>query len=221
MSHARRINDYLTSIWPGDLQRLAKHWDELRDRFRAAVAEAARQGWVFHILTDREIRTSYLKNIAFLQCAKGVDVDEMCRSRIASLLTAKPLTLDLILDSLTASNTSRPTGLAQIWKMALRGELVTDLALPLSMTSEFSLPKPEVGNDLKESRRNPRVERQKDAHSPDFYLQYTFEFYQNFGADFVRIWTLCSGTARKLVLRLHNTEASFLGIGNPDRANTS
>jgi hypothetical protein len=130
--------------------RLKEHWDELRDRCRAAVAEAARRGWLFRILTDREIRTPYLQNMAFLQCARSIDADEMLRSRIVSLLKDEPLTLALVLDSLAASNTSRPTALARIWNMVLRGELVTDLALPLSMTSEFSLPKPEVGNDLRE-----------------------------------------------------------------------
>jgi hypothetical protein len=132
-------------------KRLAEQWDELRDRFRAAVAEATRRGWVFHILTDREIRTSYLRNIAFLQCAKGIDSDEVCRSRIVSLFKAEPLALALILDTLAASDTSRPIALAQIWKMALEAEFVTDLELPLSMASEFSLPKAEVRHDLRES----------------------------------------------------------------------
>jgi hypothetical protein len=132
-------------------KRLAEQWDDLRDRYRAAVAEAARRGWVFHILTDREIRTSYLRNIAFLQCAKGVDADEVCRSRIVSLLKAEPVALALILDNVAAAGASRPIVLAQIWKMVLGTELVTDLALPLSMASEFSLPKPEVGHDLRES----------------------------------------------------------------------
>ncbi|HTF65454.1 MAG TPA: TnsA endonuclease N-terminal domain-containing protein [Edaphobacter sp.] len=132
-------------------KRLVEQWDELRDRFRAAVAEASRRGWLFRILTDREIRTPYLRNVAFLQCAKGVDVDESFRSRIISLLKAEPLTLVLILDGLAATGASRPIALAQIWKMVLRAELVTDLALPLTMDSEFSLPKPEVGYDLRTS----------------------------------------------------------------------
>jgi hypothetical protein len=101
-------------------KRLATQWDELRDRLRAAVAEASRRGWLFRILTDRDIRTPYLRNIAFLQCAKGVDVDESFRSRIISLLKAEPLTLVLILDGLAATGASRGIVLAQIWKMVLR-----------------------------------------------------------------------------------------------------
>lgn len=61
---------------------------------------------------------------------------------------------------------------------------------------------------------NPRVERQKDAHSPDFYPTTPSSFTKILGLDFVRIPTLWSGTVRRLVLRLHNTEASFLGIDN-------
>jgi len=132
-------------------KRLAEQWDELRDRFRAAVAEASRRGWLFRILTDREIRTPYLRNIAFLQCARNIDADETFRSRIVSLLKVGPSTLALILDNVAADGTLRPIALAQIWKMVLRAELVTDLTLPLSMASEFSLAKPEVGYDLRES----------------------------------------------------------------------
>jgi hypothetical protein len=131
--------------------RLAEQWDELRDRFRAAVAEASRRGWLFRILTDRQIRTPYLRNIAFLQCARNIDADETFRGRIVSLLKVETLTLALILDSLAVSDASHPIALAQIWKMALEAELVTDLELPLSMASEFSLPKPEVGHDLREA----------------------------------------------------------------------
>jgi hypothetical protein len=130
---------------------LAAQWNELRDRFRAAVAEASRRGWLFRILTDREIRTPYLRNVAFLQCARNIDADETFRSRIVSLLRTEPSTLALILDDLATSDASRGIVLAQIWKMVLRTELATDLDIPLSMGSEFSLPKPEVGYDLRES----------------------------------------------------------------------
>jgi hypothetical protein len=76
--------------------RLAEQWDELRDRFRAAVAEASRRGWLFRILTDRQIKTPYLRNIAFLQCARNIDADETFRGRIVSLLKVETLTLALI-----------------------------------------------------------------------------------------------------------------------------
>ena len=107
----------------------------------------SRRGWLFRILTDLEIRTPYLRNIAFVQCAKRVDADETFRSRIASLLKGEPSTLRVILDRLAASDGSRAVALAQIWKMVLRAELLTDLSVPLSMASEFSLAAPEVGHD--------------------------------------------------------------------------
>jgi hypothetical protein len=43
------------------------------------------RGWLFRIFTDHEIRTPYLRNIAFLQCARNIDADETFRSRIVSL----------------------------------------------------------------------------------------------------------------------------------------
>jgi hypothetical protein len=67
-----------------------------------------------------EIRTPYLRNITFLQCARNIDADETFRNRIVSLLKVQTLTVALILDSVAVSDASRPIALAQIWKMALR-----------------------------------------------------------------------------------------------------
>jgi hypothetical protein len=47
-----------------------------------------------------------------------------------------------------------------------------------------------------------RVDRQKDAHSPDFYLHYTFELTENFGAAFVRIQTFTTTHNKHKALQL-------------------
>lgn len=45
---------------------LRESWQALRPRFRAATRFARAQGWRFKLISDREIRTTYLANARFL-----------------------------------------------------------------------------------------------------------------------------------------------------------
>jgi hypothetical protein len=45
---------------------LRAHWQDYRSKFKAARRYACTQGWVFRLITEREIRTPYLKNATFL-----------------------------------------------------------------------------------------------------------------------------------------------------------
>ncbi|WP_288843085.1 TnsA endonuclease N-terminal domain-containing protein [uncultured Deefgea sp.] len=45
---------------------LKQLWSELRPKFRAAVRFARAQGWRFKLITDIEIRSTYLENAKFL-----------------------------------------------------------------------------------------------------------------------------------------------------------
>jgi len=45
---------------------LRADWPELRQKFKAAIRYARQQGWRFKIVTEVEIRTSYLANATFL-----------------------------------------------------------------------------------------------------------------------------------------------------------
>ncbi|RYH33391.1 MAG: heteromeric transposase endonuclease subunit TnsA, partial [Alcaligenaceae bacterium] len=47
-------------------RELAKHWRELRHKFRAAQAYCAEKGWRFAVFDEHEIRTARLENIKFL-----------------------------------------------------------------------------------------------------------------------------------------------------------
>jgi len=45
---------------------LREKWEELRPKFRAAIRFARAQGWRFKLISEREIRTTYLDNARFL-----------------------------------------------------------------------------------------------------------------------------------------------------------
>jgi len=46
---------------------LRQHWAEYRPKFRAAQRYARQQGWRFHVVTERHVRTPYLENVKFLR----------------------------------------------------------------------------------------------------------------------------------------------------------
>ncbi|TDF42374.1 heteromeric transposase endonuclease subunit TnsA [Alteromonadaceae bacterium M269] len=45
---------------------LAEKWQTLKPKFRAAIRFAKQEGWRFKLVTDKEIRTSYLDSVKFL-----------------------------------------------------------------------------------------------------------------------------------------------------------
>ena len=47
-------------------KKLKDNWKELKPKFKAAIDYADSQGWKFKILTEVEIRNTYLENIKFL-----------------------------------------------------------------------------------------------------------------------------------------------------------
>src|SRR5712691_7002133 len=55
---------------------LFKHWVELKPKFRAARAYARERSWDFVVVTERELRTSYLTNITFLLEFRKHPVDD-------------------------------------------------------------------------------------------------------------------------------------------------
>src|SRR6266545_5599058 len=76
---------------------LFKHWIELKPKFRAARAYAQKHSWDFALITERELRTPYLKNITFL-----IEFRKYPLAEVGS---------QLLLQALTDSGPTAPAGL--------------------------------------------------------------------------------------------------------------
>ncbi|WP_293725766.1 TnsA endonuclease N-terminal domain-containing protein [Thiolapillus sp.] len=63
-------------------KELKEQWREFKPRFRAALRFAKENGWVFRLLTEREIRTQSLLNTKFLRRFKNRNVEEEDMHRI-------------------------------------------------------------------------------------------------------------------------------------------
>ena len=113
---------------------LSKEWLELKPKFRAARRYAAERGWDFTIITDREIRTPYLKNITLLIECRKHPVDEALMSLILKTMNGLGDTNpDTLLLSLSQDSMTRAMMIPTLWQLVADYKIGADLETPLSM----------------------------------------------------------------------------------------
>lgn len=109
---------------------------ELKERFRAARRFARERGWIFRVLTEREIRSPYLANAQFLRPYRDVadnpELEEALLQRLQGLGEASPATL---LASLADDDLSRARYLPYLWKLVANLNVSADLMQPVNMSS--------------------------------------------------------------------------------------
>jgi hypothetical protein len=111
-------------------------YHELKQRFRAARRYARERGWVFRVLTEREIRTPYLDNARFLRPYRDLpeapELEEALLRRLQGLGETCPADL---LESLADDDLSRSRYLPNLWKLIANLNVGADLMQPLNMRS--------------------------------------------------------------------------------------
>ena len=119
---------------------LFKNWADLKLKFRAARTYARDRCWEFAVITERELRTPYLKNITFLLEFRKHPVDE---ARTQLLLEAaggsSRTTPASLLTFLSDDVMERATFLPPLWQLIVKGRIVVDLEQPLTMSSPIWL----------------------------------------------------------------------------------
>lgn len=117
---------------------LALDWKLLKPKFKAAKQYAREQGYEFRILTEREIRTDYLKNVQFLWAYRFAHFHqhhyEKLRSTLLDMEEADPASL---LASCYGSQTLRSEALWTLWCMVARRWVNCDLQQPLTMKTRL------------------------------------------------------------------------------------
>lgn len=120
-------------------EQLRTRWAELRPRFRAAVAFAAKRGWKFKIYSDLEIRGEYLDNVKLLREYRQYPVDEMLWGRIQKTLRDEPVHLAELVSACSSKAISSGMVMPQIWRQICAGRLVTDLERKIDHHTEVRL----------------------------------------------------------------------------------
>lgn len=117
---------------------LTKQSDQLKHKFKAARAYAKEHGYEFRVLTEREIRTEYLKNVQFLWAYRFAPFDTTHYDKLLSVLRelgeTDPHTL---LEACYASKIRRGEALWTLWCMVARRWIKCDLNEPLTMKTRI------------------------------------------------------------------------------------
>jgi hypothetical protein len=121
---------------------LFKHWIELKPKFRAARSYAKRHGWDFAIITERELRTPYLKNITFLLEFRKYPRDEVGSQLLLEAVANRSATTPAgLLDLISEDAIRRATLLPVLWQLIENGDIVIELDQQLTMSSPIWLRK--------------------------------------------------------------------------------
>lgn len=117
---------------------LRTHWREYKPQFKAARRYARQQGWFFRLITEREIRTPYLKNVKFLReyRRRVIDHDDRCRLLVA-LAEQGEADAETLLTKVNPARMARAQLLPVLWHLVAVGQIGADLVMPLTMHSRL------------------------------------------------------------------------------------
>ena len=111
-------------------------WRELLPKFRAAKNFCIKNGWRFHIYTEKEIRTHYLLNIKFLWPYREREVSKDLRSLILrTLWDLDESDPDLLIHAIYRDPNNRAQLIPALWHLISIGAIGCNLDIPLKMNS--------------------------------------------------------------------------------------
>lgn len=114
---------------------------KFKERIRAARRYANEREWQFKVVTDREIRTHYLRNVHFLAGYRDREPDlvyvTLILDHLGGVGTATPATL---LAAITSDLWKQADMISTLWWLVAHSKLKVDLSVPLSMHSPVLLP---------------------------------------------------------------------------------
>ncbi len=115
---------------------LTEKWNELKQKFRAAVHYARLQGWRFKIVTEVEIRTPFLQNVKFLipamrQVPVESHMDLLC-NKIQQLRTTTPKEL---ISAIFEDEWNQAGILSTLWYLIGSNQIGANLESKLTMAS--------------------------------------------------------------------------------------
>lgn len=120
------------------IENLAQDFLTFRPRFKQAVAACRDVGWRFKIVTEKHIRTPFLKNAKFLRKYRGMAVQQLYQDQLLySLRILGPTTPQALLAMAYTDDERRMAALTELWRMVANREIATQLELPLNMQSRI------------------------------------------------------------------------------------
>lgn len=116
---------------------LIKDWSFLKPKFKAAIYYAKSHGWKFKIITEVEIRTSYLDNVKFLKRYASPIKDSRMATALDLMHQLRETTPEILTAALASDFSNRAESIYLVWQLLARGYIKTDLTRPLTMETRI------------------------------------------------------------------------------------
>lgn len=112
---------------------------ELKPKIVAARAFAKSKGWIFRVVTDREIRTTKFSNLRFLSAFRDRNPERAILDHLSRTFelhgSCTPLEL---LRSISDDQLEQAAAIPTLWWMVAHRHVYVDLSVPLTMNSQLS-----------------------------------------------------------------------------------
>ncbi|GEA20357.1 heteromeric transposase endonuclease subunit TnsA [Vibrio harveyi] len=117
---------------------LRENWLDLKPKFKAAIHYARSMGWRFKLMTDVEIRTTYMENARFLLPYFKQDFNqEHVELLIYKLAEMRQCTIEALLKSLFNDKWAQAELVPTLWGLIASRRISTDLNVPLTMSADI------------------------------------------------------------------------------------
>lgn len=135
---------------------LKKDWYKLKPKFKAAIKELKSEpNTRFKILTEKEIRTQFLKNATFLLPYKNRPYEEYQLATIQKILSrGLAIPINELLSLCTTDMMEQAEFLNSLWHGIANRIIETDLHAPLSMSQLVWVLCDTTGNELDDTNDN-------------------------------------------------------------------
>lgn len=114
---------------------IKKYWPKLKPKFLQAIRYCKSQGWRFRIITEVEIRTSFLQNARFLTGYLNRLPDPVDEELLLRALGDNELAIEDLLRKLSSDEFGQLELIPVVWHLVAVGKVATDLDAPLTMAS--------------------------------------------------------------------------------------
>jgi|SRR5690554_118783 len=113
-------------------------WKTLLPKMRAAKSYALSNGWGFEVFTEKEVRTTYLKNVKFLWPYREREISIENKSYVLSVMAdLDEADAEFLVHALCRDKTNQAKFIPVIWNLVATGELGCDLDMPLNMRARL------------------------------------------------------------------------------------
>lgn len=115
---------------------LFSKWSYYKPRFKAARRYARNRGWIFRIITEREIKTPLLENVRFLsQYERYLGIDGQANQILSILKVAEECEIKFLINKCSMNKWDQAQYLPVLWRLICERRIGVNMSQKITMSS--------------------------------------------------------------------------------------